>query len=126
MLDLVENPEDSSSLNASQMWVDCFVSDSFIIIQNQYGECSGIEKPQNRTLRDRDVFTIMSQAKEQTFYEANRNCVVSLLGKVGWQWSISITHFDVDGDMDASGRPVRCRDFVKMYDCKWSSGLPYQ
>lgn len=92
------------------------IPDSIIILQNQYGECSGIENPQNRTLRDRDFFTILSQPKERIFYEANRNCVVSLLGKVGWQWNIRISHFDVDGEMDAAGVPIRCRDFVKLYD----------
>lgn len=94
------------------------VPDTFIILQDQFGGCHGIENPQNRTLKDRNVFTVLSQAKEQTFYESNRNCVVSLLGKVGWQWSITITFFDIDGEMDAGGKPIRCRDFVKLYDAE--------
>ena len=81
--------------------------------------CHGIENPQNRTLRDRDRFYVLSQAKERIFYESNRNCVVSLTGKIGWQWNVLITSFDVDGDMDVGGKPRKCRDFVKLYDCKY-------
>ena len=95
------------------------ISDSFVILQNQFGECSGIENPQNRTLKDRDVYDVLSQTKERIAYESNRNCVASLTGKVGWQWNIIITSFDVDGEMDVSGKPIKCRDFVKLYDCKY-------
>jgi len=57
----------------------------------------------------------------QNFYETGENCVVTLIGKLGHQWSIRIKSFDVYGQTDAAGNPVNCFHFVKMYDGRYSS-----
>ena len=56
----------------------------------------------------------------QNFYETGENCVVTLIGKLGHQWSIRIKSFDVYGQTDAAGNPVNCYHFVKMYDGRYS------
>ncbi|XP_045196634.1 uncharacterized protein LOC123551631 [Mercenaria mercenaria] len=90
--------------------------DSVILLQNKNGECSSIWNPEVKWLQDRDVFSIYSQTVEQDFYEADRNCVVTLVGKIGYQWEITVTKFDVEGTTTSNGIPVKCNDFVKLYD----------
>lgn len=92
--------------------------DSVILLQNQNGECSSIWNPEIKRVQDRDTFQVYSQSVEQDFYESDRNCVVTLIGKVGYQWEIRITKFDVEGDTTAGDVPVKCQDFVKIYDAE--------
>lgn len=90
--------------------------DSVILLQNKNGVCNGIETPEEKWLQDRDVFQVFSQTVEQDFYESDRNCVVSLVGKVGYQWEIRVNKFDVEGTTSPDGVPIQCNDFVKIYD----------
>ncbi|KAK3598838.1 hypothetical protein CHS0354_007444 [Potamilus streckersoni] len=94
------------------------IPESTVILQNQYGDCSSIWNPQERYLQDRDEYIVVSQTVEQTFYASEKNCVVSIIGKLNYQWEIRITTFDVDStaQIDASGNPRYCGDFVKLYD----------
>lgn len=52
----------------------------------------------------------------QQYYEPDRNCVVNLIGKNGYQFEITVTKFDVEGQATSAGVPIKCHDYVKLYD----------
>lgn len=93
------------------------IADDVIVMQNMNGECSSIWNPQSMRLQDKDRVTVISQTVEQIYYFPDRNCVTSIVGKVGFQWTIKISKLDIDGDIDhITGKPTKCYDFVKLYD----------
>ncbi|KAL4233492.1 hypothetical protein ACF0H5_008173 [Mactra antiquata] len=94
------------------------IPDSVIVLQNRDGLCNSIWNPLVKKLQDRDNFQVISHTVEQTFYEPDRNCVITLIGKIGYQFELIITKFDVLGTTDSTGKPVECHDFLKLYDAE--------
>lgn len=87
-----------------------------MVIQNLNGQCNGIANPLIRKLQERNSYIMRSHAEERTYYERSKNCVMTLIGKLGYQWEIRINSFDVYGETDSAGNPTKCYDYVKFYD----------
>ncbi|KAK6170489.1 hypothetical protein SNE40_018871 [Patella caerulea] len=105
-------------VNMKFVLIFCFIAGTSgdIFLQDRYENCGSYREPVEIRITDRDEEDIRSHSNQ--YYSAERNCMVTIIGKKQHQISLELTNIDIDGHAYSTDhcKGLCCKDYLKIFN----------